>query len=153
MVRNMGNKISSNQKNYNPIVYSTSGLTISSAAKQSRSILSDHGQGDVAVVQVTNDVQDSSKSELVELYKSLIDTIKRVAPKAKHIICAVPHRLGAENVELNKKIDYLNDKLQSICAEDPGLNFVNFNPELSVRNYNNDYNKPLWKEFLRKLFM
>ena len=86
----------------------------------------------------TNDVQDSSKSELVELYKSLIDTIKRVAPKAKHIICAVPHRLGAENVELNKKIDYLNDKLQYICAEDPGLNFVNFNPELSVRNYNND---------------
>ena len=73
----------------------SSGLTVSSA-KQCRSILSDHGQGDVAVIQVgTNDIRESSKSELVELYKSLIDTIKRVAPKAKHIICAVPHRLGA----------------------------------------------------------
>ena len=139
MVRNIGSIISSNMKSCESCVYSTSGLTINDASEQAKTIFDDHKKGDVTILQVgTSDLQNKTEQELVENYNALIDTVKRTAPAARHVITAVPHRMDTGSTALNQKADYLNAKLRQKCDEDPTLSYIDANPTLSKINYNSD---------------
>ena len=96
-------------------------------------------KGDVTILQVgTSDLQNKTEQELVENYNALIDTVKRTAPAARHVITAVPHRMDTGSTALNQKAAYLNAKLRQKCDEDPTLSYIDANPTLSKINYNSD---------------
>ena len=139
MVRNMGQVISTSLDERDTCVYSISGLSIQEATVQAKSVFADHKDGDTTVLQVgTNDLPTYSKETLFNQYDKLIETVKVVAPQAKHIVTAIPHRLEAGSAAINRKADQLNSHLRSRCSSDSQLAFVDSNPEVLDVNYHQD---------------
>ena len=139
MVRNTGSELSKGLEKVDTCVYSISGLSITGAIKQAKSVFADHQEGNTTVLQVgTSDLPLSSKEKLTDQYDKLIDTAQHVAPQAKLIITAVPHRLDAGSANMNQKADFLNSYLRTKCYKNPSLFFIDANPEVIPENYRED---------------
>ena len=135
LVRGIGPMISSDLDKFDTVVLSKSGQTLTSAAPTITDTISDMTKDDTLVLQLgTNDISQSSDSQLMRKYNEIIQRVKCDAPDLSVVITALPNQLYPEYENTNHKIDNLNSYLKSVCALDKKFVFLDCTPPVN-RSY------------------